>query len=190
MAAASRTASRLIVVTRPGATMSSDGNLFILCGLVLVLLPQIIAAPKARAQEKELDQLRPGSRPAPAGNWGDPGLTGGRTATREATPRNDCEKEESLMKRWCPAAFALLLVASPVSAQTTKALDLVPEDALGFVMVKNLRQLSDGVEALANKLKVKERVSLLELIQKELGIHEGGGHRPRLGRGRGEIPRV
>src|SRR5262249_1459010 len=51
--------------------------------------------------------------------------------------------------------------------------ELVPEDALGFILVKDLRQLSDNVENLATKLKAPERVSLLELIQTGLGIRKG-----------------
>jgi hypothetical protein len=77
------------------------------------------------------------------------------------------------MNRLLPAALALVLFAAPVSAQTSKALDVVPEDALGFILVKDLRQLSDRTDALAKKLKVEERVTLLELIQNDLGIKDG-----------------
>lgn len=70
-------------------------------------------------------------------------------------------------------ATTLLLTAAPAGAQITKALDLVPDDALGFVLIKDLSQLSRRVEHLANRLGVKEHVSLLELIHKELGIREG-----------------
>src|SRR5262245_54097076 len=71
------------------------------------------------------------------------------------------------------AALVALLFAVPASAQTKKALDLVPHDAMGVIVVKDLRQLSNKVEELARKLKVAERVSLLELIHKDIGIRRG-----------------
>ena len=77
------------------------------------------------------------------------------------------------MSRYFYTALALMLIATPCWAQTRKAVDLVPDDALGFLLIKDLRQLSDKVEQLAKKLNVEERVSLLELIQKEMGIREG-----------------
>src|SRR5947207_12089913 len=77
------------------------------------------------------------------------------------------------MNRWTRAAIALLFIAAPVCGQTTQALDVVPDDALAFLLIKDLRQLSDNVDQLANKLKVPERVSLLELIHKEMGIRDG-----------------
>jgi len=49
--------------------------------------------------------------------------------------------------------------------QTAKSAGSGAGDALGFLLVKDLRQLSDKVEDLARKLKVEERVSLLELLQ-------------------------
>jgi hypothetical protein len=77
------------------------------------------------------------------------------------------------MHRWILTTVALVGLGAPAAAQDTKALDLVPDDALGFVLVKDLRQLSDRVENLAKKLEVAERFSLLEVIQKELGIRDG-----------------
>jgi uncharacterized protein (TIGR03067 family) len=77
------------------------------------------------------------------------------------------------MARHLCAALAFVVLAAPSAAQTTKAVDLVPDDALGFLLVKDLHQLSDKVDQLAKKLNVEERVSLLELIQKEMGIREG-----------------
>ena len=50
---------------------------------------------------------------------------------------------------------------------------IVPDDALGFIIVNDLRQLSDKVENLAAKLKVPERVSLLEMLQRVPGLREG-----------------
>jgi hypothetical protein len=77
------------------------------------------------------------------------------------------------MCRWLFTPVAVVALAAPAAAQTTKALDLVPDDALGFLMIKDLRRLSDAVENLAKKLEVEERISLLELIQKEIGIRDG-----------------
>ncbi|HKB00710.1 MAG TPA: hypothetical protein VKD90_00760 [Gemmataceae bacterium] len=46
------------------------------------------------------------------------------------------------MHRWL---FTPIALAAPAAAQTTEAVDLVPDDALGFLMVKDLRRLSDAV---------------------------------------------
>jgi hypothetical protein len=77
------------------------------------------------------------------------------------------------MHRWILTTLAPVLLAAPVAAQDMKALELVPDDALGFILVNDLRRLSDKVESAAKKLGVEERVSLLELIQTELGIRDG-----------------
>ena len=77
------------------------------------------------------------------------------------------------MSRLTHALIALLLIAGPVSADTAKALELVPHDALGFILIKDLSQLSDKVDKLAKKLEVKEFRSLLDLIRTEMGIREG-----------------
>jgi hypothetical protein len=62
---------------------------------------------------------------------------------------------------------------TPCTAQTDKALSLIPDDALGFLLIKDLRSLSDKVNDTAKQLNVQEKVSMLELIQKEMGIQEG-----------------
>jgi hypothetical protein len=77
------------------------------------------------------------------------------------------------MARYFYTALALVLIAAPCQAQTRQAVDLVPDDASGFLLIKDLRELSDKVEQLAKKLNVAQRVSLLELIHKEMGIREG-----------------
>jgi hypothetical protein len=77
------------------------------------------------------------------------------------------------MHRWILTTLALAALGAPAAAQDTKALGLVPDDALGFILVNDLRRLSDKVEAAAKKLGVEERVSLLELIQKDVGIRDG-----------------
>src|SRR5262245_13076806 len=82
-------------------------------------------------------------------------------------------RRRGIMHRWMLTAVNLLALGAPAAAQGLKALDRVPDDSLGFVLVKDLRQLSDKVDNTAKKLGVEERVSLLELIQKELGIREG-----------------
>ena len=77
------------------------------------------------------------------------------------------------MTRYVSVGLVLLILTAPCRAQTARAVDLVPEEALGFLMIKNLRELSDKVDQLGKKLNVEERVSFLELIQKEMGIREG-----------------
>jgi len=76
------------------------------------------------------------------------------------------------MHRWF-APVVVLIFAAPAIAQTQKAVEVVPEDALGFLLVKDLRQLSDHVEELAKKVKAPAHVSLLELLQKRMGIQKG-----------------
>jgi hypothetical protein len=63
------------------------------------------------------------------------------------------------MSRYFHSALALVLLAAPCWGQTLKAVSVVPDDALGFLLIKNLRQLSDRVDQLAKKLNVAERVS-------------------------------
>src|SRR5262249_6223298 len=72
---------------------------------------------------------------------------------RLTPPRSLLTKRRVAMPRVLLVALALLLSAAPASAQTAKALDLVPDDALGFILIKDLHQLSDKVEQLASKLK-------------------------------------
>ncbi len=77
------------------------------------------------------------------------------------------------MRAWTYTLAVLTLITAPVCGQTEQALELVPNDALGFVMVKDLRGNSNKVGRLADRLKVPERVSLLEIIQREMGIRDG-----------------
>src|ERR1700677_2492258 len=77
------------------------------------------------------------------------------------------------MSRMTYVLIALLLITGPISADTAKALDIVPHDALAFILIKDLRQLSDKVDNLAKKLDVKEYRSLLDLIRTEMEIREG-----------------
>ena len=77
------------------------------------------------------------------------------------------------MARYLCSTLVLVLMAAATPAQTTKAVNIIPDDALGFILIKDLSDLSARVDNLAKKLKVEERVSLLELIQKEMGIREG-----------------
>ena len=78
-----------------------------------------------------------------------------------------------MLTRFVAAACALALLVTPCPAQTNKALSLIPDDALGFLLIKDLRSLSDKVNDTAKRLNVQEKVSMLELIQKEMGIQEG-----------------
>src|SRR6516164_1250741 len=78
-----------------------------------------------------------------------------------------------MLTRFVAVTCALALLATPCSAQTDKALRLIPDDALGFLLIQDLRSLSDKVTDTANRLNVPEKVSMLELIQKEMGIQEG-----------------
>jgi hypothetical protein len=77
------------------------------------------------------------------------------------------------MHRLAPVALVALLLAAPASAQTKTTLVLVPDDALGFIIIKDLRQMSDKVARLAEKLHVAERISLLEILRRDIGIGEG-----------------
>ena len=57
------------------------------------------------------------------------------------------------MTRYLSVGLALLVLTLPCRAQTAKAVDLVPDDALGFLMIKNLRDLSDKVRAAVAQLR-------------------------------------
>jgi hypothetical protein len=81
------------------------------------------------------------------------------------------------MRRLVLSVVVLGLFALPVWAQTNKALEIVPDDALGFVLIKDLRQLYDKVEDLAAKTNGKAQFAYLDLIlSKELkkGLNEKG----------------
>ena len=74
------------------------------------------------------------------------------------------------MNRWTHVAIALLLVAAPVCGQTTKALELIPDDALGFLLIKDLRQLSDNVEHLADKLTLLDTLTECRRVLRPDGL--------------------
>src|SRR5437764_14026172 len=65
------------------------------------------------------------------------------------------------MKRLLATVLVLLLLASPALAQVDKAIEVVPHDALGFILIKDLRQLSDIVDDHAKKINVPEYGLLL-----------------------------
>ena len=50
-----------------------------------------------------------------------------------------------MLTKFAAALCALALLVSPCPAQTDKALKLGPEDALGFLLIQDLRSLSDKV---------------------------------------------
>jgi hypothetical protein len=76
------------------------------------------------------------------------------------------------MRRLLTALIVFLLFAATSVAQTKNALELVPEDALGFIVVHDLRQFSDKVADLAKKVNAPAHVSLLELVQRQ-GFRKG-----------------
>jgi hypothetical protein len=67
-----------------------------------------------------------------------------------------------MLTKFMAAACALALLVTPCPAQIDKALTLVPDDALGFLLIKDLRSLSDKVNDTAKRLKVPEKVSMLD----------------------------
>jgi hypothetical protein len=79
----------------------------------------------------------------------------------------------SRITRLLSLCAALLVLVAPCRAQINEAIDIVPADSLGFLMIKDLRQFSDKIQQTAAKLGIGERVSFLELIKKEMGIAEG-----------------
>jgi hypothetical protein len=76
------------------------------------------------------------------------------------------------MNRW-PVVLLPLLAAAPALAQSKDALEIVPKNALGFILVKDLSQLSAKMERMAKRLDAKMHVSLLEHIKKEAGVKKG-----------------
>ena len=71
------------------------------------------------------------------------------------------------------AVAALPVLTAPVAAQPVEAFELVPADALGFVLIGDLRHLGDRAAALAKKLKAPERGSALDLVQQYTGVRNG-----------------
>ena len=81
------------------------------------------------------------------------------------------------MRRFVLSVLVLGLFALPAWAQTNKALEVVPDDALGFVLVKDLRQLHDKAEDLAAKTNGKAHFAFVEgILSKDLkkGLNEKG----------------
>jgi hypothetical protein len=81
------------------------------------------------------------------------------------------------MRRLVLSVVVLGLFALPAWAQTNKALEIVPDDALGFMLIKDLRQLYDKAEDLAAKTNGKAQFAYLDLLlSKELkkGLNEKG----------------
>jgi hypothetical protein len=69
---------------------------------------------------------------------------------------------------------AWFLAATPALAQTPQeAVKLVPEKAAGFVIVRNLSELSGKIEELARRIGQPLPFSPLEKIKSELGIDKG-----------------
>jgi hypothetical protein len=77
-----------------------------------------------------------------------------------------------VMTRWLLNLIVLVLVVPLANAQGKKAIDVVPEDALGFIVVKDLQQLSKKVEMLAKKVKAPAHTSFLEQVQ-QMGPNKG-----------------
>jgi hypothetical protein len=81
------------------------------------------------------------------------------------------------MRRLVLSVVILGLFSVPAWAQTNKALEIVPDDALGFILIKDLRQLHDKAEDLATKTNGKAHFAFVEgLLSKDLkkGLNEKG----------------
>ena len=81
------------------------------------------------------------------------------------------------MKRLVLSVVVLGLFGLPAWAQTNKALAIVPDDALGFILIKDLRQLYDKAEDLAAKTNGKSHFAHLDLfLSKDIkkGLNEKG----------------
>jgi len=81
------------------------------------------------------------------------------------------------MRRFVLSVVVLGMIALPAWAQTNKALEIVPDDALGFILIKDLRQLHDKAEDLAAKTNGKSHFAFVEgLLSKDLkkGMNEKG----------------
>jgi hypothetical protein len=81
------------------------------------------------------------------------------------------------MRRLVLSVFVLALFALPAWAQTNKALEIVPDDALGFILIKDLRQLHDKAEDLAAKTNGKAHFAFVEgILSNDIkkGLNEKG----------------
>ena len=76
------------------------------------------------------------------------------------------------MCRWFAILVVVMVLAAPAASQTKTALDVVPDDALGFLAIHDLSKFSKKVEELAKKVNAPAHVSLLELVQNQ-GIRKG-----------------
>ena len=66
----------------------------------------------------------------------------------------------------------LLAPAAPVRAQA-EVLQVIPDDAIGFVLVNRIGQSNDKLSALAKRLKIEMPASLLDIAKGELGAQKG-----------------
>lgn len=81
------------------------------------------------------------------------------------------------MRRLALSVFVLGLFALPAWAQTNKAPEIVPDDAIGFILIKDLRALHGKAEGLAAKTNGKAHFAFVEgLLSKDLrkGLNEKG----------------
>jgi hypothetical protein len=77
------------------------------------------------------------------------------------------------MRRLILGCVVLGLIAMPAAAQTNKALEIVPEDAMGFVMIKDARTLCDKLQEVSKRINAKEERPLFEALRKRMEETKG-----------------
>lgn len=77
--------------------------------------------------------------------------------------------------KWRGASVLLLglLISLPAQAQTKAALEVIPDDAIGYVLINNAEQLNDKIQAMAKKMNTPLPLSPLGLVKTLVGVEKG-----------------
>jgi len=78
--------------------------------------------------------------------------------------------------RYLPSAallLGLLLTADPAQGQTKAALEVIPDDVIGYALINGLEQVNDKIQAVAKKAQTPLPLSPLGFLKTLVGIDKG-----------------
>lgn len=81
--------------------------------------------------------------------------------------------KRSRLKRSCLFLAIVVVAAAVAPARAQEALQIIPDDAIGFAVVNRVGATNDKIAALATKLKVPMPSSPLDMLKGALGVEKG-----------------